>query len=77
MHLGMQRLHAPIHHLGKARDVRHVEHLEAGSASVLRVLPPVETSSMPRAASAPGKSTRPVLSETERRARRCGEGSRS
>jgi hypothetical protein len=29
MHAGMQRLHAPVHHLGKAGDVGDVAHLEA------------------------------------------------
>ena len=30
MHLRMQRLHPAVHHLGKAGEVRHVAHLQAG-----------------------------------------------
>ena len=30
MHLRMQRLHPAIHHLGKAGELGHVEHVEAG-----------------------------------------------
>ena len=68
LHLGMQRLHAAIEHLGKAGELGDIEYRIPASASVLRV-PPVETSSTPHAASARAKSTSPVLSDTDKRAR--------
>ena len=67
VHRGMQRLDPAVHHLGKAGEVR-IAHREPGIGERLAV-PPVETSSTPWPASARAKSTRPVLSETEMRAR--------
>ena len=71
MHARMQGLQPPVHHLGKAGQRPDVEDRDAGSASAVAV-PPVETISTPRPASARPSSTRPDLSETEISARPIG-----
>jgi hypothetical protein len=39
MHHRVQRFHAPVHHLGKARHIGHVPHREAGLAQAARGAP--------------------------------------
>jgi hypothetical protein len=65
----VQRLDPAVHHLGKAGQFGNVLYRQPASRSALAV-PPVETSSTPRAASAWPRSTSPVLSDTESSARR-------
>ena len=67
----VQRLDAAVHHLGKPGDVRDVGHGQPGLGQ-RRAVPPVDTSSKPRATRPRAKSTRPVLSETLIRARGMG-----
>jgi hypothetical protein len=67
----MQRLHATAHDLRELGDGGHVGDRSPASASALAV-PPVERISTPSSASLRANSTRPVLSDTESRARRIG-----
>ena len=69
MHARMQRLYAAVHHFRKAGQLGNVRTARPAALSAAAV-PPVETMSTPRSFSAAAKSTSPVLSETERRARR-------
>ena len=68
MHSRVQGLHPSVHHLGKTGDLGHLRDRKPASVSA-RWVPPVETRATPRSDSARAKSTRPVLSETERSAR--------
>ena len=56
VHARMQGLHPPVHHFGKAGEIRDIERRSPASASALRV-PPVDTSSTPWHASARANST--------------------
>ena len=47
VHLGMQRLHAAVEHLGKARELGDILHRRAPSARSAAAVPPVEISSTP------------------------------
>ena len=63
----VQRLDAAVHHLGKAGHVGDAGDREPGLLE-RRAVPPVDTSSKPRARGPARRSTRPVLSETLSRA---------
>ncbi len=71
VHARVQRLHAPVQHLRKSRQLADVLDRKPASRSAFAV-PPVETSSTPKPASARANSTRPVLSVTLSSARRIG-----
>ena len=78
VHLRVQRLDPPIHDLREAGE-GEISREAIFSFFSRAAVPPVEMISTPAAASSRAKSTRPVLSETESRARlifmRNGKGS--
>ena len=63
VHQRMEGLDPAVHHLGKPGDVRDSDDVRPACWSTFAV-PPVETSSKPRAARPLANSTSPVLSET-------------
>ena len=60
VHLGMQRLHAAVEHLGKPGEVRDILHREAAARSAAAV-PPVEINSTSMATSSRANAMSPAL----------------
>ena len=71
VHLRMQRLHAAVHHLREAGDLRHVGHLEPGVGQRLAGAAGGDELDAVLGERA-GEIERPALSETEIRARVMG-----